>query len=189
MAAQTAASPPPDAPPRRAKGSPSLCALPGRGRFLLFSVLSGAHLSELDDALVNDSSTLHPACRRFSSCNARPRPATPYYNIQLSSTTTSLNRLLIRSLLLIFHLAHALAVPLTMDVLNLSAEQLVDQALRFSAITGLTRSSAEDRFFLVMGKTGSGKSTFIARCTGQDVTVGHGLYSCTSRHPNMTCDH
>jgi ABC-type lipoprotein export system ATPase subunit len=65
-----------------------------------------------------------------------------------------------------------------MDFLNLSAKQLVDQAKRFSAITGLTKSSPEDRFFLVMGKTGSGKSTFIARCTGQNVTVGHGLYSC-----------
>ncbi|KAL3486917.1 hypothetical protein BJX62DRAFT_241498 [Aspergillus germanicus] len=64
-----------------------------------------------------------------------------------------------------------------MDVLNLSAKQLVDQAERFSAITGLTKSSPEDRFFLVMGKTGSGKSTFIARCTGQNVTVGHGFTS------------
>ncbi|KAL3461860.1 hypothetical protein BJX64DRAFT_150083 [Aspergillus heterothallicus] len=67
-----------------------------------------------------------------------------------------------------------------MDVLSVSANQLVDRAQRFSAITGLVRSNPEDRFFLVMGKTGSGKSTFIARCTGQDVTVSHGLYSCTS---------
>ncbi|KAL2827117.1 hypothetical protein BJY01DRAFT_255785 [Aspergillus pseudoustus] len=67
-----------------------------------------------------------------------------------------------------------------MDVLNISANQLADQSQRFSAIAGLVQSNPEDRFFLVMGKTGSGKSTFIARCTGQDVTVGHGLYSCTS---------
>jgi hypothetical protein len=26
--------------------------------------------------------------------------------------------------------------------------------------------------------TGSGKSTFVAQCTGKNVTVGHGLYSC-----------
>ncbi|OBT70767.1 hypothetical protein VF21_10215 [Pseudogymnoascus sp. 05NY08] len=67
-----------------------------------------------------------------------------------------------------------------MDVLNAAAQQLIDEAQRFSAFTGLVKPNPEDRFFLVMGKTGSGKSTFVARCTGEEVTVGHGLYSCTS---------
>lgn len=66
-----------------------------------------------------------------------------------------------------------------MDILSTSAQQLTDQAQRFSAFTGLVKSNPQDRFFLVMGKTGSGKSTFVARCTGKAVTVGHGLYSCT----------
>ncbi|KAL4928157.1 P-loop containing nucleoside triphosphate hydrolase protein [Aspergillus undulatus] len=67
-----------------------------------------------------------------------------------------------------------------MDVLNSTAQRFTDQVRRLSAVTGLTQPDAADRFFLVMGKTGSGKSTFVARCTGQDVTVGHGLFSCTS---------
>jgi ABC-type lipoprotein export system ATPase subunit len=66
-----------------------------------------------------------------------------------------------------------------MDILNATAQQLIDEAQRFSAFTGLVKPNLEDRFFLVMGKTGSGKSTFVARCTGKAVTVGHGLYSCT----------
>lgn len=70
-----------------------------------------------------------------------------------------------------------------MDILTTSAQQLIDQACRFSTFTGLTRSQPQDRFFLVMGKTGSGKSTFVARCSGRDVTIGHGLYSCTSLPP------
>ncbi|KAH8750693.1 P-loop containing nucleoside triphosphate hydrolase protein, partial [Hyaloscypha sp. PMI_1271] len=40
--------------------------------------------------------------------------------------------------------------------------------------------SSNDLFIAVMGVTGSGKSTFIARCTGQAVAVGHGLKSHTS---------
>ncbi|KAJ5102660.1 hypothetical protein N7532_003189 [Penicillium argentinense] len=67
-----------------------------------------------------------------------------------------------------------------MDILSSTAQQLTDQAQRLSAITGLVKSSPRDRIFLVMGKTGSGKSSFVARCTDKDVTVGHGLYSCTS---------
>jgi ABC-type uncharacterized transport system ATPase component len=39
--------------------------------------------------------------------------------------------------------------------------------------------SPNDRFIAVMGVTGAGKSTFISRCAGQDVTVGHDLTSCT----------
>ncbi|KAL2826698.1 hypothetical protein BDW59DRAFT_160889 [Aspergillus cavernicola] len=66
-----------------------------------------------------------------------------------------------------------------MDILNATLQQLTDQAQRLSAVTGIVKHSSHDRFFLVLGKTGSGKSTFVARCTGKDVKIGHGLYSCT----------
>lgn len=62
--------------------------------------------------------------------------------------------------------------------IDAAAEHVADQAQRFSAFTGVTKPNPTDRFFLVMGMTGSGKSTFIGRCTGRDVTVGHSLYSC-----------
>lgn len=64
--------------------------------------------------------------------------------------------------------------------MSFAADQFADQAQRFSAFTGLTKPHPRDRFFLVMGMTGSGKSTFISRCTGEDVDIGHGLYSCKS---------
>ncbi|KAL4871499.1 P-loop containing nucleoside triphosphate hydrolase protein [Aspergillus spectabilis] len=67
-----------------------------------------------------------------------------------------------------------------MEILNATLQQLTDQAQRLSAITGIVKHSSHDRFFLIMGKTGSGKSTFVARCTGKDVNIGHGLYSCTT---------
>ncbi|KAJ6132583.1 hypothetical protein N7471_007798 [Penicillium samsonianum] len=57
---------------------------------------------------------------------------------------------------------------------------VLSQTERFAAFTGVTKPSPNDKFFLVMGMTGSGKSTFVGRCTGEDVTVGHGLYSCTT---------
>ncbi|KAJ5591974.1 uncharacterized protein N7459_002343 [Penicillium hispanicum] len=47
--------------------------------------------------------------------------------------------------------------------MKFAADQFADQAQRFSALTGLTRPNPRDRFFLVMGMTGSGKSTFISR--------------------------
>lgn len=37
----------------------------------------------------------------------------------------------------------------------------------------------DDIIIPVMGITGSGKSTFIAHCTGDADTIGHGLESCT----------
>ncbi|KAH7010113.1 P-loop containing nucleoside triphosphate hydrolase protein, partial [Ilyonectria destructans] len=67
-----------------------------------------------------------------------------------------------------------------MDDLDLAAESLADKVQRFSAFIGVTKPTPRDKFFLVMGMTGSGKSTFVARCTGHAVTVGHGLYSCTN---------
>lgn len=66
-----------------------------------------------------------------------------------------------------------------MDDMDSVVDQLTDQAQRFSAFTGVTRPNPGDRFFLVMGMTGSGKSSFVARCTGKDVRISHGLYSCT----------
>ncbi|XEV01460.1 hypothetical protein FSHL1_006747 [Fusarium sambucinum] len=63
--------------------------------------------------------------------------------------------------------------------LHLTTDRLVGQARGLSALTGLIKLETRDRLFLVMGMTGAGKSTFIGECTGNDVTVGHGLYSCT----------
>ena len=67
-------------------------------------------------------------------------------------------------------------------LLWISNPQLSSWPIRLGAsprvFTGLTKPNPYDRFILVMGMTGSGKSTFISRCTGKDVIVGHGLYSC-----------
>ncbi|KAJ5183852.1 hypothetical protein N7492_001468 [Penicillium capsulatum] len=61
--------------------------------------------------------------------------------------------------------------------MDTNAEQLVDQAERFAVFTGITKPNPENRFFLVMGETGSGESTFISRCTGKDVAVSDSLHS------------
>ncbi|KAF4961106.1 hypothetical protein FSARC_10270, partial [Fusarium sarcochroum] len=66
-----------------------------------------------------------------------------------------------------------------MDGRTLRADALVDQADSFRAFLGLVQPLPTDKFFLVIGMTGSGKSTFVSRCTGQDAAVSHGLYSCT----------
>ncbi|KAI1349338.1 hypothetical protein F5Y01DRAFT_327531 [Xylaria sp. FL0043] len=57
--------------------------------------------------------------------------------------------------------------------------QLEDEAEGFLAFTGAREPSPNDRFILVMGMTGSGKSTFVARATGRRVRIGHDLFSCT----------
>ncbi|KAF4965619.1 hypothetical protein FSARC_6606 [Fusarium sarcochroum] len=44
-----------------------------------------------------------------------------------------------------------------------------------------------DIFIAVMGMTGSGKSTFISLCTGQDVPVGHNLQACTQQVTVYKC--
>ncbi|KAJ4264293.1 hypothetical protein NW762_005489 [Fusarium torreyae] len=46
---------------------------------------------------------------------------------------------------------------------------------------------ASDIFIAVMGMTGSGKSTFISLCTGQDVPVGHNLQACTQQVTVYKC--
>lgn len=71
----------------------------------------------------------------------------------------------------------------TLDAPDFVADQLAGQAQRLSAFMGSSERQSDDRFFLVLGMTGAGKSTFVARCTGQDVTVGHGLYSCKKAYP------
>lgn len=59
-----------------------------------------------------------------------------------------------------------------------SAAHLAEQAELFARLTGITKPMPRDMFFLVMGRTGSGKSTFISRCIGHDIDIGHGLESC-----------
>lgn len=75
---------------------------------------------------------------------------------------------------------------MVMDALNATAQQLADQAQRFSFFTGLVKPAPQYRFFLVAGKTRPGKSTIVARCTGKDVIVGHELYSCPSPTTSYT---
>ncbi|KAF5713098.1 GTP binding domain-containing protein [Fusarium mundagurra] len=62
---------------------------------------------------------------------------------------------------------------------SLSADALVDQAEAFKTFLGLNQPEPGDKFFLIIGLTGAGKSTFVSNCTGHGVTVGHGLYSYT----------
>ncbi|TLD22138.1 hypothetical protein PspLS_08118 [Pyricularia sp. CBS 133598] len=59
-------------------------------------------------------------------------------------------------------------------------QYIEEQAIKFRTFTGIQRPRPNDVFILVMGMTGSGKSSFVASCTGKVVTVGHGLQSCTS---------
>ncbi|KAG9508369.1 hypothetical protein J7337_001933 [Fusarium musae] len=59
---------------------------------------------------------------------------------------------------------------------SLGADALIDQAESFKTFLGLSQPDPGDKFFLVMGLTGAGKSTFVSNCTGHAVTIGHGLY-------------
>ncbi|RGP70215.1 GTP binding domain [Fusarium sporotrichioides] len=63
---------------------------------------------------------------------------------------------------------------------NFGADSLFDQAESFKTFLGVNQPEPGDKFFIVMGLTGAGKSTFISDCTGHGVVVGHGLYSCTN---------
>ncbi|KAI0443046.1 hypothetical protein F4803DRAFT_335663 [Xylaria telfairii] len=60
-----------------------------------------------------------------------------------------------------------------------TAQSLADQAHRPSMFTGVSKHDPDDKFFLVMGITGCGKSTFVSQCTGKHATTSSGLYSCT----------
>jgi ABC-type uncharacterized transport system ATPase component len=65
-----------------------------------------------------------------------------------------------------------------MENIENAAESLVNQAQRAQAFLGLTHPNSGDLFFLIMGMTGAGKSTFVSQCTGSSVTIGHGLSAC-----------
>ncbi|KAI1365559.1 hypothetical protein F5Y08DRAFT_303503 [Xylaria arbuscula] len=55
------------------------------------------------------------------------------------------------------------------------------EAANFLTFVGAQRPKPDSVFLLVMGMTGSGKSSFIADCTGRDdVDIGHDLSSCTN---------
>ncbi|KAI1420349.1 hypothetical protein F5Y12DRAFT_773673 [Xylaria sp. FL1777] len=55
------------------------------------------------------------------------------------------------------------------------------EAANFLTFVGAQRPKPDSVFLLVMGMTGSGKSSFISDCTGQeDVQIGHDLASCTN---------
>lgn len=56
--------------------------------------------------------------------------------------------------------------------------QIEEDVRKFSAFTGAKKPAANAIFILVMGMTGAGKSSFVASCTGKQVTVGHTLHSC-----------
>ncbi|KAH7154155.1 hypothetical protein DER46DRAFT_612687 [Fusarium sp. MPI-SDFR-AT-0072] len=49
------------------------------------------------------------------------------------------------------------------------------------------RPRPSDILIAIMGMTGSGKSTFISLCTGQDVPVGHELQACTQHVTAYQC--
>ncbi|KAI0543512.1 hypothetical protein F4679DRAFT_568379 [Xylaria curta] len=58
---------------------------------------------------------------------------------------------------------------------------LETEAANFLAFVGAQRPKPDSVFLLVMGMTGSGKSSFIADCTGRkDAQIGHDLASCTN---------
>ncbi|KAJ2998469.1 hypothetical protein NUW58_g304 [Xylaria curta] len=55
------------------------------------------------------------------------------------------------------------------------------EAANFLAFVGAQPPKPDSVFLLVMGMTGSGKSSFIADCTGRDdAKIGHDLESCTN---------
>ncbi|KAI4141443.1 MAG: hypothetical protein L6R39_005331 [Caloplaca ligustica] len=55
-----------------------------------------------------------------------------------------------------------------------------EQARNFFAFTGVEAPPRDALFILVLGMTGSGKSSFIEQWTGKSTGVGHGLRSCTA---------
>ncbi|KAL2821544.1 hypothetical protein BJX63DRAFT_427540 [Aspergillus granulosus] len=69
-------------------------------------------------------------------------------------------------------------------------EQQVNNILKF---TGATQPEPEAVFILVLGATGSGKTSFVSKCSGDALEIGHDLSSCTSKltitsflHPSPT---
>lgn len=67
---------------------------------------------------------------------------------------------------------------------DISPQAIEENVERFLTFAGATKPPPNAVFILVMGITGTGKSSFIEACTGELVTIGHGLESCefTSQH-------
>lgn len=57
------------------------------------------------------------------------------------------------------------------------AEHIDQQAKNLSIFTRVEQAPSDTIFILVIGMTGSSKSTFISECTGKDAIVGHTLRS------------
>lgn len=70
----------------------------------------------------------------------------------------------------------------TKEEAEIAREHIEEQAEGFRAFTGVQKPPPNAVFLLVMGMTGSGKSSFVSSCTGRDVVVGHGLQSCESQN-------
>lgn len=64
------------------------------------------------------------------------------------------------------------------EEIEATRRQIEEDARKFCTFTGATQPPENAIFILVMGMTGAGKSSFISACTGQHVTIGHGLQSC-----------
>ena len=65
-----------------------------------------------------------------------------------------------------------------MEEAEVARRQIEEDAKKFFAFTGAQKPAANALFVLIMGMTGAGKSSFVASCTGKEVTVGHTLHSC-----------
>lgn len=65
-----------------------------------------------------------------------------------------------------------------MEEAEVARRQIEEEARKFFAFTGVQKPAANAIFIPVMGMTGAGKSSFVASCTGREVTVGHTLRSC-----------
>ncbi len=57
-------------------------------------------------------------------------------------------------------------------------ERIEEQAKNFFAFLEAEKLPRDALFILVLGMTGSGKSTFISQCTGKRVTIEHDLIFC-----------
>lgn len=69
------------------------------------------------------------------------------------------------------------------DFMRFTGKRVSDvrrNCLEIRCTAGLADSELQNNtvFILVLGMTGSGKSTLIQQCTGRSVEIGHGLQSC-----------
>lgn len=61
---------------------------------------------------------------------------------------------------------------------DIARRQIEADIRKFNVFTGAQKPAANAVFMLVMGMTGAGNSSFVALCTGRQVTVGQTLHSC-----------